>query len=137
MITLLRFSELLDTYGADPERWPLEDRVAATDLLARSSEARALARRAAEIDALLDSAPLTVPSAGRAESLTARIAAALPAVQPAIAIRFGWPNWVALAAASVAGLVIGWSGLSIGTGSAAAETADLLAPVPALEDVLW
>ena len=66
-MSLLRFNELLDAYGADPERWPLEDRVGATELLARSNEARALARNAAEVDDLLEAVPLNLPQgpAGR------------------------------------------------------------------------
>lgn len=136
-MSLIRLSELLDAYGADSERWPLEDRVAANELLARSSEARVLQRRAAEIDELLDSTPLNLPSSGESSALAARIMNALPMEQSLPTVHFGWPNWTALAAASVAGLIIGWSGFNIGPGLAATEAADLLAPTPSLEDTLW
>ena len=136
-MSLLRFNELLDAYGADPERWPLEDRVAATELLARSSEARALARNAAEVDDLLEAVPLNLPSSGDSATLVARIMDSLPMAQRVSELRFGWPNWTALAAASVAGLVIGWSGLNLGSGMASADAADLLAPTSTLEDTLW
>ena len=136
-MSLIRLTELLDAYGADPARWPLEDRVAASDLLARSSEAKALARRAAEIDEALDATPLTLPSTGESSVLASRILASLPLKRPLPSVRFGWPNWTALAAASVAGLVIGWSGLNIGAGLAATDASDLLAPTPPLEDTLW
>lgn len=136
-MSLIRFNELLDAYGADPERWPLEDRVGATELLARSSEARALARRAGEIDDLLDATPLNLPSSGESAALVSRIMDALPVTRPQPGMRFGWPNWAALAAASIAGLMIGWSGLNVGPGLAATDAADLLAPTPTLEDTLW
>ena len=41
MMTLYRLRQLLDAYGATPERWPTEERVAAQILLAGSTEARA------------------------------------------------------------------------------------------------
>lgn len=138
-----RLQDLLDAYGADPDRWPLEERIAMLDLLARSPDARDRAADAAGIDTLLDRAPLPMPSAAAAQRLTARVLERLP---PRVAARaeastrrvFGWPNWVALAAAAVAGLVIGWSSLGVGSGMAAGpELADVLASPAALEDRLW
>lgn len=75
MITLNRLAEILDAYGADPDCWPLEDRVAALELLAQSAEARALAHRAGNLDALLDTAPLTPAPPSVADPLAARIVA--------------------------------------------------------------
>jgi hypothetical protein len=142
-MTLDRLKELLDAYGADPDRWPLEERMAMLDLLARSEAARDLAAQAAALDSLLDQAPLPIPSTAAAEALAARIMRRLPArlaaragakLRPA----FGWPNWAALAAAAVAGLVIGWSSLGVGPGLAAGpELADVLASPAALENRLW
>jgi hypothetical protein len=74
-MTLQRLQQLLDTYGAGPERWPAEDRAAALALLAHSAEARAQRDKAARLDALLDLAPVVHPSA----ELAARILAAAPA----------------------------------------------------------
>lgn len=142
MITLTRLSELLEAYGADPDRWPLEDRVAALELLAYSAPARNLLRQAAELDTLLDTAPLTMPSSASAEALAARIVersfvSNIVALARRPKISWGWPNWTALAAAAVAGLIVGWSGLNIGPGYAAgAEVPDPLAPA-ALEETLW
>jgi hypothetical protein len=142
MMTLTRLSELLDAYGADPDRWPLEDRVAALELMARSAEARTLARRAGALDTMLDAAPLAMPSRASAEALAARIVDQVAAPNVITLSRtskasWGWPNWTALAAAAVAGLVVGWSGLNIGTGYAAgSDLPDPLAPA-ALEEALW
>jgi hypothetical protein len=141
MITLSRFSELVEAYGADPDRWPLEDRLAALELMAHSAEARSLAHQAGDLDALLDVAPLSVPARASADALAARIVEriASPNIVPLARkakANWGWPNWTALAAAAVAGLIVGWSGLNIGAGYAAGPDPDPLAPA-ALEETLW
>jgi len=74
-MTLQRLQQLLDAYGANPERWSSEDRAAALALLAHSTEARAQRDAAARLDALLDLAPVAQPS----PELAARILAAVPA----------------------------------------------------------
>ncbi len=142
MITLTRLAEILDAYGADPDCWPLEDRVAALELLAQSAEARALAHGAANLDALLDTAPLTPPLRPAAETLVSRIVAQIPTadilpLSRSARVSWGWPNWTALAAAAVAGLMVGWSGLNIGPGYAAGSDTDPLSPTTVLEDTLW
>lgn len=142
-MTLDRLQELLGAYGADPDRWPLDERPAMLDLLARSDAARELASRAAALDSLLDRVPLKVPTPEVAATLTDRIMRALPPrvaarVEVPIRVAFGWPNWAALAAAAVAGLVIGWMSLGVGSGLAAGpELADVLATPAVLEDQLW
>ena len=75
VMTLQRLQQLLDAYGANPERWPLEERATALALLEHSTEAQAQRDRAARLDALLDLAPVTHPSA----ELAARILAVAPA----------------------------------------------------------
>lgn len=62
-ITLDRLMELLDTYGADPRRWPASERKAALALLERSAEARTRRDQAARLDGLLDLLPAGEPSA--------------------------------------------------------------------------
>lgn len=69
-----RFAALLDAYGADPARWPEEERAAALALLATSSDARARQREAAALDAMLGTAPPAPPS----DLLVARVLAAAP-----------------------------------------------------------
>ena len=63
MTRLARFRDLIGAYGADPRRWPPDERAEAEALLARSPEAAALQRTAAALDALLDRAP--APAAPR------------------------------------------------------------------------
>jgi len=74
-MTLQRLQQLLDAYGANPERWPAEEHAAALALLAYSMEARTRQAEAARLDALLDLAPLAQPSV----ELLARVLAAAPA----------------------------------------------------------
>ncbi len=69
-----RFEVLLDAYGADPQRWPQEERAAALALLERDPDARALRAQAARLDALLATAEPLEPS----PALVARILAAAP-----------------------------------------------------------
>ena len=74
-MTSKRLRQLLDAYGAGPDRWPPEEREAALALLENSSEARAERDMAARLDAVLDRAPAEQPSSGLAE----RVLAASPA----------------------------------------------------------
>jgi hypothetical protein len=74
-MTSERLRQLLDAYGAGPDRWPPEEREAALAFLENSSEARAERDRAARLDAVLDRAPAEQPSPG----LTERVLAASPA----------------------------------------------------------
>jgi hypothetical protein len=73
-MTLARLGELLDTYGADPGRWPPEERDAALALLAHSAEAQRQREASAQLDAVLNLAPAhAAPPA-----LVERILAAAP-----------------------------------------------------------
>lgn len=74
-ITLARLRALLDSYGADPTRWPADERVAALVLLQADPQARALREEAARLDAALDGWVIAAPSAG----LAARVLASAPA----------------------------------------------------------
>jgi hypothetical protein len=78
-MTLARLGELLDAYGAEPERWPYEEREAACALLAQSAQARRQREASAELDAILNLAP----SHAASPALLERILAAAP--QPASA----------------------------------------------------
>jgi len=69
-----RLRALLDAYGANPERWPPQEREAARTLLAQSPEARRWQDAGAQLDALLDRAPASIAS----PVLLERIVAALP-----------------------------------------------------------
>ena len=56
-----RFQQLLDAYGASVDRWPVEERQAATLLLDASEEAKARQDRAARLDEVLDAHRVEVP----------------------------------------------------------------------------
>ena len=73
-LSLERFADLVDAYGARPERWPAAERPAALALLTDSGEARALRDQAETVDTLLDQALVQDPSPALAE----RILAAAP-----------------------------------------------------------
>jgi hypothetical protein len=73
-MTRARLGELLDTYGADPERWPPEEREAACALLAQSAQAQRRREASAQLDAILDLAPAHAAS----PALLDRILAAVP-----------------------------------------------------------
>lgn len=74
MMTLDRFSLLIEAYGADAGRWPDAERAAAHALLACSAEAQAMIEREHALDVLLDTVQAPQPSAG----LQAKIMAAAP-----------------------------------------------------------
>lgn len=62
-MSLTRFTEILDAYGANEQRWPIVERDLALQLLQSSEAARALQVQAAELDQGLDSWVLAAPSA--------------------------------------------------------------------------
>lgn len=70
--TLERLRQLIDTYGASPDRWPQGERAAALELLMRSAEARKWHDAAARLDRLFDLVPPVEPS----PELKARVLAA-------------------------------------------------------------
>jgi hypothetical protein len=147
MMTLARLRTLLSAYGADPVRWPEDERDAARALIAESADARAAYRQARDFDALLDKAPLQATPNVEATVLASRIAgSAVPrriasaTGLNALAARwsFGWPNFAALAAAGIAGFVVGWMDLGPGPSLAAEFDADipaLIAPIIDFEDL--
>ena len=57
-----RAQEILNAYGATPERWPEEERQALVELLAQSPELQTIQKTAIELDNLLDAwQPQTAP----------------------------------------------------------------------------
>lgn len=71
LVTISRLKTLLDAYGVSPERWPEEERAAATALIETSAEAHILMEEAAALDRLLDRLPEPEVSA----ALTSRVRA--------------------------------------------------------------
>jgi len=144
MIAIDRLTSLIDAYGADPERWPADERAAALLLLANSAEARAYARDAGALDAVLDRVPLRPTVTIDPAALAARIArtpARRPAGQAAWSSRrafgFGWPNVAALAAAAIVGFVVGWTDLNTSATVTNRDVVDIISPVAAVDDSVW
>ncbi len=141
MMTMTRIQTLIDAYGADPVRWPADERMAAQTFIASSPEARALLREAQDFDILLNQAPLSAPADINASALASRILASAPRSSERAVWQwsFGWPNFAALAAAAIAGFVVGTTDLSLSSTSYAGEM-DLLeimttTPTADLEDI--
>ena len=127
-MTTHRLQEILDAYGADPARWPAEERDAAAALLARTP---ALRTEAARLDALLDAtSAVDEPS----PALVARVLAAAPARRRARIVRF--PVVAAAASlAAAAGLVV-WLAGARGPSSQPGVSLDDLGTYATATDVL-
>ena len=97
-MTLVRLCAILDAYGADPARWPADERDAALRLVARSPEARRHRDAAAILDDALDAGPTEAAS----PALAARVLAAAPRPRR---LRIGRLVAVAAPLAAAAGLV--------------------------------
>ncbi|MCK5720171.1 MAG: hypothetical protein KAH84_09525 [Thiomargarita sp.] len=61
-ITIKRFSQLVDVYGGNSKKWPLEERDAALHLLEKSVEASHLQQSNSNLDYLLDKVPIISPT---------------------------------------------------------------------------
>ncbi len=83
-IDIQRFEQLLQSYGANADRWPIVDHDAALALVQASSDVRRLFDEAAQLDGILDLAVSPEPSA----AVAARIVAAAER-KPA------WREWLA------------------------------------------
>ena len=66
-----RFAAILEAYGAEPRRWPADERQSALEYLMTSQEARRLREDAARLDGLLGAVPPVRPSAGLRERILA------------------------------------------------------------------
>lgn len=124
-----RFGELIAAFGAEPSRWPQNERAPALAFTRDHPEIAARLRKEAEaLDGLLEAAR-TAPPPTRLEQ------AILAAAQAET--RFA-PSWARLAAvlALSAGLGLGWSGASLragGSGDAAYAMAFSSFEEPAFE----
>jgi hypothetical protein len=109
---LADFARLIDAYGADPERWPPDQRAAALALAASDAGAETLLHEARGLDRLLDAAPIQAPSLALR---TAVASAALPSLgrrhdgpgRSRRPLSGRWAAAAALAAACAAGAVTG------------------------------
>src|ERR1051325_9211930 len=110
MMGLDRFRELLEAYGAEPRRWPVNERAMAEALAADAGDARALRAKAAVIDGLLDQAPLAPPIIDP-EVLIGRITetpqAQVVSLRPRPSAGTFWLKVASLAAAALIGFLLG------------------------------
>jgi hypothetical protein len=74
IMTIAELEHLLEVYGSDRTRWPVEARAGAGQLVARDRAARRLLAEAEALDRALERAPL--PSLAREAALSERILAA-------------------------------------------------------------
>jgi anti-sigma factor RsiW len=94
---------IIEAYGADPRRWPADERDAARALIARTPELAAALAREAAMDAVLAAAP---PAP---DVMLNPAAIALQAQRAAIPARArSWLRGGALIAATLAGFIFGW-----------------------------
>jgi hypothetical protein len=138
-----RLKELIAAYGADHRRWPEPERAAALELLRQLPALRVEVDRMAALDATLDR--WTNPSLRiDATALAARVSATpqrRPAARTAFRFRwpvFAWPNAAGLAAAAVAGFLVGWSHLDsdlLAGNQADSVDGQIVASV--IEDATW
>ena len=119
LVTLKRLGNLLDAYGADPDRWPEQERAAALALIDSSSDARAMRDDARSLDSVLDfvEQPAISPALARRvqklhrparrNPLSAIFAGLIPWMHDRFrpAPRFAWQG--AVAAAGVIGIATG------------------------------
>jgi hypothetical protein len=116
-MTLKRFKQLLDAYGADLARWPAAERQAARALIAADPRAGLARAETAELDAFLDRyAPEPVSAA--------RVAAALRGLPPRasdwrVALGELWwelralPRVPTIVAVVLAGFLVGFASLDL------------------------
>jgi hypothetical protein len=83
-MTIAEFERLLDVYGSDRTRWPVEARASAGHLVARDRAARRLLAEAEALDRTLERAPL--PTLAQEAAIAERIVSAArrtPRIVPA------------------------------------------------------
>ncbi|RKZ50416.1 MAG: hypothetical protein DRR00_15375 [Candidatus Parabeggiatoa sp. nov. 3] len=71
-MTIKRFSDLVEAYGANAKRWPIDERADALKLLDESVEARRLQQSALTLDTLLDRVPIAPASAALKKRIIAQ-----------------------------------------------------------------
>lgn len=104
MIDLDRLRNVLDAYGAEPERWPAEERDGLQALVSSTPEAETLVREAARLDALLDRAS---PAPDSSALLARRVLDQAPTPARRASSR-GWRVALPIAAAAALALWLGW-----------------------------
>ncbi|MBL8700380.1 MAG: hypothetical protein JNK67_18535 [Alphaproteobacteria bacterium] len=108
-ITAERLREILDAYGAEPHRWPADERDAALALIAAQPSLAAEVAAARDLDAMLALHP--EPQIPPLNPLAIAAAARRGDGAGGRAVRSWLPQVASLAAAAVLGFAVGISGL--------------------------
>jgi hypothetical protein len=141
-MTPQRVSELIAAYGAAPEKWPQAERAEALAMLEHTPALRAELTQMAALDATLDRWPCPAPQLD-AVALAAHVSAAprprVAAHRPLFRLPsfFAWPNAAGLAAAALAGFLVGWSGLDTEFGVTQTDSIDRQVVASLVEDATW
>lgn len=69
-----RFRQIVEAYGAVPQRWPIRERAAAETFVRKSAQARDMLAREADLDRLLNTYRIAPPTS----ALTGAIIASVP-----------------------------------------------------------
>lgn len=131
-----RLIALADAFGADPRRWPRDEREAARALLNSDPAARAALDQAAELDAMLDAAPRPAVSADLRDRVIASAASA--GLKPRGRFHIGrllWWSGAGWAAAACAGVVFGIGLTTHVTADAQVDAVLYQAALAAVDDV--
>lgn len=139
-MTSKRVLELIAAYGAAPEKWPEPERASALAMLDREPSLRIELQKMAALDAALDRWPSPAPALDPV-ALAAHVSAT---PRPHIAQRrpflrfpvFAWPNTAGLAAAALAGFLVGWAGLDTEY-STQGDSVDRQIVASVVEDATW
>ena len=126
-MTLQRFSELVEAYGAAFERWPISERASAEAFLASSAEAREFWEREALLDAeLARQAPFALSA--EFERRLAEIPVRHPQRSLSLFRRWLWAPALGWSLAAAAGIALGVSFADLDTDATSAdETAQISA----------
>lgn len=154
MMTLKRFKMLLDSYGADLQRWPQEERGEAQALLADSAVAQSWYSEAMRLDAAIAAASASEDEglwpAGEMDAALMRVRLGVeaqiaqrtvPVRGPQTAGRYFPLRWLGMATGGgfvvTAGLLIGLTTATSSMSEAGTDTVLAMlqpAPIPALAD---
>ena len=118
------FITLTEVYGADIQRWPLEYRMSANEVVKLDlPEVKYALEQAASLDALFDNDTLrNKPNLQADRLLFDRIVASAP--KPKTNFKQAWMSWYSLAGAGLAGAVAGAFFISIFTSGMLPENVD-------------
>ena len=107
-----RLQQLIESYGAEVDRWPRSERDAARTLLERTPDAQAQLRLERDLDVVLDRWPAPDPSALLARRIARQASTVAQMRRPdAIGARRLVPQVAAMAAAAALGFFIGMNGI--------------------------